>query len=70
MREAASRIDWAECPCLTEGQIRRVEGILALSGELGEDEWAEMVGERDLAVRESTPRGDEQVQIWIRYQQR
>ena len=54
VREAASRIDWAECPCLTEGQIRRVEGILALSGELGEDEWAEMVGERDRAVRESS----------------
>lgn len=47
---AAAQVDWDECPLLTEGQIEQVEGIMALSAELDDDDWKAMRAERDALV--------------------
>lgn len=47
---AADQIDWDLCPVLTEGQKVRVDGIIALTAELDDDDRAAMRDERDRDV--------------------
>lgn len=52
VHDMATRINWDECPRLSDWQVERVEGILALSASLTDADWTDMRRDRDAALRE------------------